>query len=152
MIIKRVEKEDVIKIIHESSNILASTYDKVSSNLTIIFKNGGQYIYENVKKTDYLQFEAAESVGKAFNQFIKSYPFTKLENVDTNAIITEIEKVKSEAEKAMAELVVKQMKGIITFYEEYNEFSDNMFTDLFNVMNKYKDIKSPKTETKDAKS
>lgn len=144
MIIKRIEKEDVIKVIHESSNILASTYDKGTNNLTIIFKNGGQYIYEKVKKTDYLQFEMSESVGKAFNQYIKQYPFTKLDNVDTKIILEEIEKVQTDAIKGMSELVVKQMKSIVDFYGEYSIIEDYQLDELFNTINKLKDIKSPK--------
>lgn len=144
MIIKRIEKEGVVKILHESSTILASTYDKESSNLTIIFKKGGQYLYEKVKKTDYLQFENSPSVGKAFNQFIKPYPFTKLEDVDPENIFNEIEKVKSEAINGMAALVVKQMEVITKFFNEYGVIEDYQFTDLQNIINKYHDIKSPK--------
>lgn len=151
MIIKRIEKEDNIKIIHESSNILASTFDKATNDLTIIFKNGGQYKYSNVKKTDYLQFEMAESVGKALNQYIKPYPFSKLEDVDTKIILEEIEKVQNAAIEGMTELVVKQMKNIVDFYAEYKVIEDFQIDDLGNIINKYKDIKFPKKIEKDGK-
>jgi hypothetical protein len=53
MILKRVEKDDEIKAMYNSSNILASTYNKKTSELTLIFKRGAQYKYKDVAMTDY---------------------------------------------------------------------------------------------------
>ena len=36
-----------VKCIYKSSNILASTYVKENNDLTIIFNNGGVYLYKD---------------------------------------------------------------------------------------------------------
>lgn len=90
MILKKQEKNEKVKAIYSSSNICASTYDKDTKSLVIIFNNGGQYLYEGVSLTDYTRFESADSQGIVMNSHIKKHPFTKLDKVDTTAILTEI--------------------------------------------------------------
>lgn len=103
MILKRQEKDNIIKALYDSSNVLASTYDTSSSDLTIIFKNGTQYKYNGVSKSDYMRFEIAESQGKVFNTHIKKYSFEKLENVDASRILLEADKLKVDEETALLE-------------------------------------------------
>ena len=57
MILERVEKDGVVDAIYESSNIVASSYDKIKKNLNITFNYGGNYTYQNVPETDYMRFE-----------------------------------------------------------------------------------------------
>jgi hypothetical protein len=71
MLLKRVEKENIVKSIYDSSNILASKYDKTTKDLTITFKRGAQYKYIGVSSSDYMRFETAESQGAILNSHIK---------------------------------------------------------------------------------
>lgn len=115
MILKRVEKENKIKAIYASSNILASTYDKSDNSLTLIFNKGAQYKYPGVSLTDYTRFELAESQGVVLNSHIKKYPFEKLEVIDPAAIIREIEGIKNSESKLLLE--AKQTKLVKTMIE-----------------------------------
>jgi hypothetical protein len=94
MILKKQEKDSITKAIYDSSNICASTYDRANRDLTIIFKNGGQYKYTNVSETDYTRFELADSQGAIFNSHIKKYAFDKLGKVDASSLLTEISSLK----------------------------------------------------------
>ena len=96
MILKKQEKDSITKAIYDSSNICASTYDRANRDLTIIFKNGGQYKYTNVSETDYTRFELADSQGAIFNSHIKKYAFDKLGKVDASSLLTEISSLKNE--------------------------------------------------------
>ena len=86
MILKRVEKDEKIKSIYESSNILASTYEPKTKDLTIIFKRGAIYTYKNVDKNDYFRFETADSQGEILNKHIKKYEAIKNDVVDVKKI------------------------------------------------------------------
>ncbi len=102
MILKRQEKDDTIKAMYDSSNILASTFNKNNKELIIIFKGGKQYKYPNVLDTDYTRFELAESQGKIFNSHIKKYTFEKLEDINEGKLLTEIVNAKlKEQEEAL---------------------------------------------------
>jgi hypothetical protein len=103
MILKRQEKDNIIKALYDSSNVLASTYDTSSNDLTLIFKSGTQYKYNGVSKSDYMRFEIAESQGKVFNTHIKKYSFEKLENIDASRILLEADKLKVDEETALLE-------------------------------------------------
>lgn len=142
MIITKNEQEDSIKVLYKSSMILSSTYDKKTNNLNIVFNNGGNYNYENVKKTDYLKFEMSESIGKGFNEFIKQYPTTKLEKADTQLILEEIDKVKGNALKAITQLMVKQMDGMTYFHKEYSNLEEHQVKILQDIITKYYEIKN----------
>lgn len=146
MIIKRTDKDDKIKVIYQSSNILASTYDKTNNNLTIIFNKGGSYTYPNVDETDYLRLELAESVGKAFNAYIKKYPFEKNEDVDVTKIHEEIKKTEEAAIKGMTELLSKEMKNIADFQAEYGIIEDHQIKSLEATIRKYKEVKGIKPD------
>jgi len=99
MILKRKEKDNLIKAIYDSSNILASTYNTETKDLILIFNKGGQYKYPNVSNTDYTRFELADSQGKVFKSHIKQYTFEKLENINPDVIIKEIENIKTDEKK-----------------------------------------------------
>lgn len=96
MILKRIEKDDEIITTYDSSNILASKLKKTTNDLTIIFKQGKQYLYENVSKTDYMRFETAESQGKVFNSHIKQYSNKQLGQINVNDLENEINGIKNE--------------------------------------------------------
>jgi hypothetical protein len=110
MILKRQEKDGIIKAIYSSSNICASTYNSTSNELTIIFNHGGQYKYLDVAKTDYMRFETAESQGSVLNTHIKKYTSAKLDAVDVTEIIKEVESLKEDEDKHVSpDVATKQM-------------------------------------------
>jgi hypothetical protein len=55
-----------------SSNIAAIGYDLICTELVVQFKNGKTFYYLEVSQEEHAALMAAESVGKHFNQFIKS--------------------------------------------------------------------------------
>ncbi len=71
MILKKQEKNGKIKGMYSSATVCASIYDINTNELTIIFNNGGQYLYPNVTNEEYYKFEKAESTGSVFNTVIK---------------------------------------------------------------------------------
>ena len=93
MILERVEKDGLVKAIYESSNIVASSYDKVKKDLNITFKHGGNYTYQGVGDTDYIRFETAESQGAVLNSNLKKYPFLKHEPVNVDKILEQIKEI-----------------------------------------------------------
>jgi hypothetical protein len=93
---KHIDKES-IENIYESSNILASRYNTISQKLAIIFKGGRQYLYHDVKRNDYNEFESAISQGKVLNSTIKKYKSDKVEDiVDTTPILEQIDILKNQ--------------------------------------------------------
>jgi len=81
MLLQKKETNGKTKALYKSSNILASTYSPVTNILEIIFNNGTKYQYKDVRATDYMRFETADSQGKVFNANIKpNYEVEKLEN------------------------------------------------------------------------
>jgi hypothetical protein len=121
MILKRQEKDGIIKAIYSSSNICASTYNSTSNELTIIFTHGGQYKYADVAKTDYMRFETAESQGSVLNTHIKKYTSAKLDAVDVTEIIKEVEALKEDEDKHISpdvatKSMLENMSNIISNY------------------------------------
>lgn len=80
---------------YDSSNILYSVlFDDQTNNpksLKIVFKGGRTYLYKGVDPIVYTLFKEADSQGKVFNERIKQYDCTKLE--DTN--LTKLDEVKT---------------------------------------------------------
>jgi hypothetical protein len=103
MILKRQEKDGIVKAMYDSSNIVASIYNNNNSDLEIIFKAGTKYRYPSVSKSDYMRFEIAESQGAVFNTHIKKYKAEKLANVDISQILVETESLKIDEDKALKE-------------------------------------------------
>lgn len=66
----------------ESSTIAAMAHDVATSTMTVDFKNGSRYQYENVTREKYEALLAAPSVGSAFDKEIKKqadqHPFVKV--------------------------------------------------------------------------
>lgn len=99
MILKKQEKNGVIKAMYSSATVLASVFDTAKNELTVIFNNGGKYSYAGVPESDYKGFETTDSQGKFLNATIKKYPVTKLTPMDANiltSMINEIEQLKKD--------------------------------------------------------
>jgi hypothetical protein len=126
MILKKQEKGSVIKAMYDSSNILASIYDKETKDLTIIFNKGTQYKYPNVKTTDYTRFELAESQGQIFNSHIKSYSFEKLDAIDPSNILDEVSDIKEAESKAKLKDMSLKLINKFTSCVSTAQLNDNM--------------------------
>jgi hypothetical protein len=144
MILKKQQKENLVKAIYASSNICASTYDTQTKDLVIIFNNGGQYKYPNVSETDYTRFEIADSQGVIFNSHIKKYDFQKLDKVDTAAIIKEVNELK-DADKQIkinhyTKEMIEKMRAVITYYETTGSIDPALYTKVKSTMDDYENI------------
>lgn len=144
MLLKKQEKDNVTKAIYASSNICGSTYDRTSKNLTIIFNNGGQYLYPNVSETDYTRFELADSQGVIFNSHIKKYDFEKLDKVDTSAILTEVAELKDVEKKTKIDQTTKRMiaamNAVAVYYESTESVDPALYTKMKSLMDDYEKI------------
>jgi len=70
--------------IYDSSMVLSSTFNFESSELVVEFVGGSKYSYTNVEFVDYMAFSNGESIGKSFNEFIRKYEGTKIqENMES---------------------------------------------------------------------
>ena len=141
MLLKKQETDNKTKSIYESSNICASTYDKSNSSLTIIFNNGGQYIYEGVTSSDYLRFEVADSQGAVFNSHLKKYPFQKLDKVDVKDILLEIDSIKNIEDKIKINhtigFMVDKMRSVCKYYESTGELEIGLLTKVREAIAEY---------------
>jgi hypothetical protein len=137
MILKRVEKENVVKAIYDSSNILASKYDKQNKDLTITFKRGAQYKYIGVSATDYLRFETAESQGSILNSHIKQYQFEKCDSVDANLITEGIDRLKKEEVIRRQESIISEMEKIVSDFDQNQVFSEPRMMSLVKTITNY---------------
>jgi hypothetical protein len=94
---------------------------KNTKDFTIIFNNGGQYVYSTVSETDYTRFELADSQGLVLIHISKKYPFVKLDKIDTKAILTEVTEIKTNEETIKfnytLKLLMDKMKNILDTYE-----------------------------------
>ncbi len=142
MIVKRVEKDNVVKAIYKSSNVLASKYDKSSNELTITFNRGSVYTYSGVPLKDYTRFEIAESQGKILNGTIKKYDFTKGEDVDPTAIIAEVEKYQADELKELEAGIIKAMDASIKHYAKKEEMDMSTLTRVQYLISKYMNEKN----------
>jgi hypothetical protein len=133
MILKRQEKDNAIVALYDSSNILGSVYDNTTGDLTLIFKGGREYKYSNVSKSDYMRFELAESQGDIFNTHIKKYPFEKLGVTDISSLITEVDELKVDEQKAIVDGFKLKIDNLVTLYDT-NSKSDNVT--FVNYLNK----------------
>jgi hypothetical protein len=144
MLLKKQETDNKTKSIYESSNICASIYDKSTNALTIIFNNGGQYLYEGVTPGDYLRFEVADSQGAVFNSHIKKYAFQKLEKVDVKDILFEVNTIKTAEDKAKLDYAVKvmvdQMKAVITYYDTTSNVESGLLTKAKDAIAAYDNV------------
>jgi hypothetical protein len=125
MILKRQEKDGIVKAMYDSSNIVASIYNNNNSDLEIIFKAGTKYRYPSVSKSDYMRFEIAESQGAVFNTHIKKYKAEKLANVDISQILVETESLKIDEDKALKEGATTKLIDKIKYLSHLTE-KDNI--------------------------
>jgi len=145
MILKRQEKDGVIKAMYSSSNICASTYNTVNNELTIIFNHGGQYKYADVTKTDYMRFELAESQGSVLNTHIKKYTSSKLDAVDTTEIIKEIETLKQDEDSHVSpetatKTMLETMSNIISNYLKNGNVTATSLKELKGVISTFENV------------
>ncbi len=144
MLLKKQEKDNVTKAIYASSNVCASTYDRTTKDLTIIFNNGGQYKYPNVSETDYTRFELADSQGVVLNSHIKKYAFEKLDKVDPSAILAEVTELKDAEKKAKIEVATKKMitsvNAVTTYYETTQSVDPALYSKMKSAMEEYEKI------------
>jgi len=147
MIVKKIEKNDIIKAMYASSTICATTYNKNTKELIVIFNKGGRYKYPNVSMTDYTRVETADSNGTSFNTYIKkNYTnFEKMDDVDETtlkAILAEIKELLPEEDKIDVDKLTKIMMGeMCTLLNEYvtnGYISPKNFQTVFHTMSKYK--------------
>jgi hypothetical protein len=144
MLLKKQENNNVTKAIYSSSNICASTYDKTSKDLTIIFNNGGQYRYSNVSETDYTRFELADSQGVIFNSHIKTYTFEKMDKVNPSAILLEVTELKDAEKKIKAQYVTNSMitaiNAVSVYYEKTESIDPALYAKMKSAMDDYEKI------------
>ena len=96
MILNTFEQDGKIENIYDSTNVLASKYDKTKRKLAVIFGSGQQYLYHDVTLEDYKKFVNDDSQGKAINKYIKKYKNEKAEDlVDVSIIKEQVEKIKN---------------------------------------------------------
>ncbi len=128
MILKRIEKNNEIKAIYDSSNVIASIFNTETNELQLIFKSGIKYKYPNVSKSDYMRLETADSQGVIFNTHIKKYVFEKLGNVDISKILDEGKSIREQEFEvelnAKKERMFKTMKGIVLLIDGERPFDD----------------------------
>lgn len=77
-IIKEGYDGSIINIEISSSNLSKASYDTESKDLTIYFKNGCIYVYNNVPWLKFTQLRQSESQGKFFSkEIVNKYPYSK---------------------------------------------------------------------------
>ena len=97
MILHTFEQDGKIENLYDSSNVLASKYDKIQRKLAIIFGSGHQYLYHDVMIEDYEKFASDDSQGKAIHKYIKKYKYEKDDQlVDISIIKEQLERIKNE--------------------------------------------------------
>lgn len=100
MILNTFEQDGKVENIYDSTNVLATKYDKTKRKLAVIFGSGHQYLYHDVTLEDYKKFENDDSQGKAIHKYIKKYKFDKVEEkVDVTLIKEQIEQIKKDKEQ-----------------------------------------------------
>jgi len=146
MILKRIEKNNEIKAIYDSSNIIASIFNTETNELQLIFKSGIKYKYPNVSKSDYMRLETADSQGVIFNTHIKKYVFEKLGNVDISKILDEGKSIREQEFEvelnAKKERMFKTMKGIVLLIDgerPFDDVLDKLKTEIDEYVNKLKE-------------
>ena len=143
MILKRTVTDDVVKGFYDSSNILVSEYDQKENNLTIVFKGGGTYKYNNVSVKDFTRFELADSQGVVLNKHIKpTHTVDKLDRIDTKTIVETLVDLKKQELHSFALVVKARALEIVAEVDANLELSDkridgfNSAVELYNEKRK----------------
>ncbi len=71
-----------ISSLHESSMVKSSIYDTETGELIVTFNGDASYKFDAVTEEDYQKFANAESIGRAFNEYIRKYNGSKLVTED----------------------------------------------------------------------
>jgi hypothetical protein len=103
-----IYENDVDKAWYDSSTVLYSECDDKEGSLKsvkVVFKNGGTYLYKDVKVNDYLLFREGSSQGKSLHKVLKQYEFEKLPNTDVNLLMEEYNNVLKRLEESRKETV-----------------------------------------------
>lgn len=147
MIVKRLEKNGVIKSMYSSSTICGSIYDTTNKELVIIFNNGGQYKYPNVSETDYFRLETADSNGSTFNTHIKK-KYTNFEKLDPipevklKMILKEISDLKEveakPSKKAKTKSMLESMNILIGSFLVNGSVDNNLLTKVETSISEFK--------------
>ena len=140
MILKRVENDEKIKAIYESSNILASTYEPKTKDLTIIFKRGASYTYKNVDKNDFFRFETADSQGEILNKYIKKYDSVKNDVVNVKKIEDEILNLREEETNKYKGEIIDYLKNIIETWTLSGKLISDDLDRILIMSNKLKEL------------
>jgi hypothetical protein len=122
-ILKRNDQEKIIECLYDSSNVLASKYDKQSKELYVTFNRGAQYKYENVSLTDYTRFEMADSQGSILNSHIKKYTFSRMLDVNAEALINEIKLYKPKEMTTEEKILVLAMEHFLSINKTKGEIN-----------------------------
>ena len=139
MILKRTVNEGVVKGLYDSTNILASEYDQTTNNLTVIFKNGGKYKYNDVGIKDFTRFELADSQGKVLNTHIKNnYAFEALGKIDTKEIIETVVVLGKESLQSFGEVVKIAALDIVAEVDSKLELSNKRIDAFESAIKVYK--------------
>lgn len=155
MIVKRHEKNGVIKSMYSSATICASTYDTTTKDLIVIFNNGGRYKYPLVENTDYTRFETAESNGSTFNTYIKKKytNFEKLDKTDEETlktILKEIEDLKNAEDKASLDgttkVMMETMALMLASYVSTGKVDYDVMRKLQSKIQAYDKVANPQPE------
>lgn len=142
MLIKRNDNGNKVDVLYESSNILASSWDKNTNDLIITFKRGEQYVFHNVKPTDYARFELAESQGQEFNKRIKNvYKFEKLRLIDIADLLKEINEFRTKEILIAEKNLITAMTVLINSYGKKNSIDIKELENIELFINKLKEIK-----------
>lgn len=140
MLIKRNDKGNKVEVLYDSSNILASSWDKTTNDLIVTFKRGAQYSYKNVRPTDYTRFELAESQGVELNKRIKNvYDYEKLEDVDTAELVKEIYAYKQEEMSKAEQNLIAAMKTFLSSHDGQNSIDIKELENVEFFINKVKE-------------
>lgn len=97
MVLLEEKNENFSVCYYDSSNILASKYRFDTKQLAIIFKDGSQYVYDEIPNFIFEKFKTAASQGKVFIEIIKGkYQTSKADGkVSLEQIIPLIEGLKN---------------------------------------------------------
>tara|TARA_Y100000389_G_C17362164_1_gene464362 strand:+ start:336 stop:614 length:279 start_codon:yes stop_codon:yes gene_type:complete len=75
---------------YKSSTIDAASYNFADKTLTVVFK-WATYVYEAVDVATWVNFNSAESQGKALNEYIKGeFEYTKHEDNPPGSLLDEL--------------------------------------------------------------
>ena len=138
MLLNKTEQGGIVSAHYDSSNILASKWN--GKDLTVFFKHGASYTYNDVSRTDYTRFELAESQGVVLNAKIKAYSFTKNDSVDATELLKEIEQSKADVLKKFEQGMVDQMRLISSAYESNPILSKVSIEQLTSMIIKHSEL------------